>query len=174
MLQGPLACDAHAAQAPTFASHVYRHPHSDAQLSISRSRVHLCLQALLECLRMCLGPTIVSAPFTTLVETASPCSTSGIPYERALYSLHGMLDARSRPTAQLSSVHSATNSLAQSASARQPRCNIQLPYLLHTIALYLVFAVAAFAARCRYLLRLLYTNIRSRLSFTQLWRTLSF
>ncbi len=85
-----------------FALYPYRHPHSDAQL-ISRSRVHVCLHALTECLSMCLDPTFVSAPFSTLVKTASPCSTSGIPYERALHSLHSVPDARSRPTAQLSS-----------------------------------------------------------------------
>ena len=154
VLQGPLACDAHATQAPAFASHVYRHPHSDAQLSISRSRVHVCLQALPECLRMCLDPTVVSASFSTLVETASPCSTSGIPYERTLHSLHGVLCARSRPTAQLSSAQCTqlqiTSAVGFSPSAQmQQTASIPTahhsPFGLCLLLVLLLLAVATYS-----------------------------
>ena len=79
VLQGSLACDARATQASTFALHPYRHIQTLSSASAGRE----CMCAYTPCLSMCLDPILLSAPFSTLVKTASPCSTSGISYERA-------------------------------------------------------------------------------------------
>ena len=84
----------------------------------------------------------------------TPCSTSGIPYERALHSLHGVLCARSRPTAQLSSAQCTqlqiTSAVGFSPSAQmQQTASIPTahhsPFGLCLLLVLLLLAVATYS-----------------------------